>query len=487
MTEFETRLSECLEALREGRWDIDECLRRCPEHAASLRPHLLAAASVIRAYDASPREAFSAAARERFLIASGQRLSEAYDVEPEPSFFAAARVRFLMAAHRMKRAQAPHGPRVVTFVERHFRAVASAAAVLVLVLSFSTYTIASANSALPGDWQYPVKLQTERVRLALAFGDDAKRGVRLDIADERAREIEALTRQRRKISASVIDRLVNQTKPLINDAGGDWNTDDLARLQRVTEHERAALQQAQPQVDPSAQSQLSAAVQVTLQGVTVSDQLLSTRDDRPPAVVTPDLPVSALGETPTPEPTSTADTDATPGTSPTASSSSTPGAPRTAVPTGEVAVNPSPEIVRGAINWIRIVSGNVSTLVPSAADGWFIQGINGEQGVSSPSPTLVKLSNANGTALITLNTRNGNMYWFIAHGNKFDEVQMRIQQPDGEVLVVDSGYLHAVYGTEADVPLFVLANLTVEAASTPTPGAVPSGTPTGTATPTAAP
>ena len=42
MTEFESRLHECLEALTEGRWDLDECLRRNPEHAAALRPMLQA-------------------------------------------------------------------------------------------------------------------------------------------------------------------------------------------------------------------------------------------------------------------------------------------------------------------------------------------------------------------------------------------------------------------------------------------------------------
>jgi len=161
MTEFETRLSECLEALREGRWDIDECLRRYPEHADALRPHLLAAASVMQAFgEAAPRDEFARTARERFLIASGERLTEAFDAEPDPSFFAAARMRFLMAAQKMRIGETRKAGRLVPFFETHFRALASAAAVVVALLSFSTYTVASASSALPGDWQYPVKLQT---------------------------------------------------------------------------------------------------------------------------------------------------------------------------------------------------------------------------------------------------------------------------------------------------------------------------------------
>ena len=35
MNEFEQRLQECLEALTQGRWDLDECLRRwTPEDLA---------------------------------------------------------------------------------------------------------------------------------------------------------------------------------------------------------------------------------------------------------------------------------------------------------------------------------------------------------------------------------------------------------------------------------------------------------------------
>ncbi|HYM14263.1 MAG TPA: DUF5667 domain-containing protein [Dehalococcoidia bacterium] len=483
MSEFEALLDECLEALREGRRDVDACLHRYPEHAAALRPRLLAAAAAMRAYSVAPPEDFAAAARERFLIASGQRLSEAYDQAPEPTFFAAARVRFLMAAHRMtQRDGRTRAPRLVAFTERHFRTLASAAAVLVLFLSFSTYTIASANNALPGDWQYPVKLQTERVRLALAFGTGAKREVRLDIAEERAHEIEGLAKERRTITAGVLARLVDQTKPLVADAGANWDTADLARLQSVVAFEQAALQQARPQIPASAQQQLTEAVQVTMQGVTVSNQILTTRTDRPPAVVTPYIPLSALDITPTPTttPTATATTtapagaSATPVTPAAPAGSATPAASPSAVPTGEVIVNPTPEKVRGTVSWLRIAAGNVTTLVPSAKDGWYILGINGDQSVSSPSPTLVKLSNTNGTSLITLNTQNGDMYWFIAHGNKFDEIQMRIRQPNGQVLVTDPGYLRAVYGSDAEIPLFVLANIDVTApAATATPAITP--------------
>ncbi len=280
MTEFEARLSECLEALREGRWDIGECLQRYPEHADALRPHLLAAASVMQAYGGTaPSGEFARRARERFLIASGQRLQEALDADPEPSFFAAARMRFLLAAQRMRFAEPRRARRLLPFFETHFRAAASAAAVLVLMLSFSTYTVASAANALPGDWRYPVKLQTERVRLVFAFSDSAKRDVKLDRAEERASEIQELTKRGRIIGPGVIDRLVEQTQPLVDDAGSEWNSEDLARLESVAEHEQLALKQAKEQVHPDAQDELAAAQDLSRQAIALSNEILIGASD----------------------------------------------------------------------------------------------------------------------------------------------------------------------------------------------------------------
>ncbi|TAK65791.1 MAG: hypothetical protein EPO22_04430, partial [Dehalococcoidia bacterium] len=413
MNEFEARLSECLEALREGRWDVAECLRRYPGHAAGLRPHLVAASKLIAAYgQPGPSEEFVRASRERFLVASGQRLHEAFDVEPNPSFFVAARVRFLAAAHQMRMAQQNGESRIARLFQTHARAMASAAAVLIAALSFSTYTVASADNSLPGDWQYPVKLQTERVRLALAFSDGAKRDVKLDIAEERAREIEQLTKRGRIIGPGVLDRLVEQTKPLVDEAGPDWNTGDVARLHTLAEREQVALKQAEPHIDPAAHVELAQARDVSKEAVVRSDSILVTRTDALPRVVTPSVPLADLAEvTSTPEPA----TD-TPEASTT--ESSTPQATATSKPSG-VQVDATPEDATGDVNWIRLAAGRFTTLIPSPADGWTISGMDVAAG-PVPVPSLIKLTNVNGTSLITFNVKTGDMYWFVARNGRFD-------------------------------------------------------------------
>ena len=188
MNEFERQLQECLEALAGGRWDLDECVRRYPEHADELRAQLLTVHAVTDAYNAEADAQWAQDARRRFLIATGQTIAEATDLEPSPSFFAAARVRFLLAAQRLRQeAAGKPAPRRVPLFGSPMRAVGALAAAAVLFFGFSTYTVATADAALPGDWQYPVKLQTERVRLALAFSDGQRHDVKLDIAEERIR------------------------------------------------------------------------------------------------------------------------------------------------------------------------------------------------------------------------------------------------------------------------------------------------------------
>lgn len=476
MTEFEARLSECLEALREGRSDVDECLRRYPEHADALRPHLLAAASVMQAYGGTaPSGDFARRARERFLIASGQRLQEALDAEPEPSFFAAARMRFLLAAQRMRFAEPRRAGRLLPFFETHFRAVSSAAAVLLLMLSFSTYTVASAANALPGDWQYPVKLQTERVRLVFAFSESSKRDVKLDRVEERAREIQELTKRGRIIGPGVIDRLVEQTKPLVDDAGNEWNSEDLARLESVAEHEQLALKQAKEQVHPDAQDELAAAQDLSQQAIARSSEILAGRPTAPPRVVTPSVLLDA-SETATPESPTASPTDAsaTEGASPTPGDA-TPGAAPTSEGPGTVSVGETPVLTRGGVTWIRLAAGRFTTLIPSIEDGWTITGIDVADG-PKVAPSLIKLSNVNGTSLITLNIRTGDMYWFIARNGRFDEVQMRLKRADGEIVVVDRDFVQQIYGDAAKIPLYVLDNIELEPEPTPTPS--PADTPT---------
>jgi DNA-directed RNA polymerase specialized sigma24 family protein len=117
------------------------------------------------------------------------------------------------------------------------------------------------------------------VRLALAFSDSSKRDVKLDIAEERAHELEELTRRGRTIGPDVLDRIVEQTQPLINGADDGWDTSDVARLKAVADREQQALIDAKAQVDPEAQDNLEQAAVVSKQAADVAGRILVDRPD----------------------------------------------------------------------------------------------------------------------------------------------------------------------------------------------------------------
>jgi hypothetical protein len=462
MTRFDAALQESLAALTEGRWDVDECLRRYPQHADKLRPLLDTAAVFSSAYDVQPDPEFATQARERFRIATGEHLAEAYDVEPSPSFFAAARARFLMSAHRMRQAATEPVRRTAPVFGVSFRALASASLVLVLVLSASTYTVASASQALPGEWRYPIKLETERVRLALAFGDDAKRDLRLRITAERADEIARLSEHGREIGGAELTRLANETERLVREASeGTWSPEEYAKLQEVTQKQKQVLDQARDRVNRDAEPQYVRAVDISREGTEVATRGLVSSGR--PVVHSPTLP---LTWTPVVEPTLTP-TPGTPTEEP--GDAATPADPTTEPGTAETPGFGVGEPVDGVhgVSWVRLVAGQVRALIPSQDDGWRIAGVDVGT-TDAPAPILVQLVNTDGTSHVTINTRNGDMWWYIAVDGRFDEVQMR-QTTNGQTLVIDPDIIHSAYGSAADVPLYILGSIEVVPVPTPTP------------------
>jgi hypothetical protein len=471
MSEFERRLSECLEALQEGRWDIDECARRYPEHADELRAQLTVATSLSRAYAGKPDERWASSARERFLVATGQRLTEAMDNEPEPSFFAAARVRFLMAAQRLRqeRAAQPAARRVPVFGSP-MRALGALAASMVIFFGFSTYTVATASAALPGDWQYPVKLQTERVRLALAFSDDQKREIKLDIAEERIREIEALASKGRIIGPGVLDRFADQTATLVAEAQeGKLDSTDAARLQQVSVRSSQVLNAVQGKVDPAAEEKLAEAKSVADSAVDVTRDLVVADPDRPLIVITPQNAVPTATPAPTEEateePTAAPETPTAEPTQPGATPTEAPAVDPGDVLTDEVVLGETPIVELGEIKLYTLAAGRLRMYVPGAGTEWFI-----DNAPSSGVPLLLTFKTQDQQSFVVVNTRTGDMYWYIspAGNNRFDEVQMRITR-DGQVFEADPAVLRLFYGDDAEIPILMLQSIKLVPEAKPTP------------------
>ena len=431
------------------------------------------------AYKAEPDAQWAQNARRRFLIATGQTIAEATDVEPSPSFFAAARVRFLLAAQRLRQeAAGKPAPRRVPLFGSPMRAVGALAAAAVLFLGFSTYTVATADAALPGDWQYPVKLQTERVRLALAFSDGQRQDVKLDIAEERIHEIEQLASKGKIIGPGELDRLVDQTQPLVEDAADQkLDAEDTARLQEVATRSVRVLESVE--THPGAQEQLDEAKSVSANGVSVTSALVATTNGRQPIVITPQVPVQGPTRTPvppTPEPTEAV---GSPASEPTSDATEDPEA--TATPSGpnapsdSVVIGDTPVVDLGTIKLYALTAGQLKILAPGAENGWYLDNVP-----SAGVPNLLTLRMQDQQSFVVLSTVTGDLYWYVSpnRDNRYDEVQMRIDR-NGQVFIADPGVLRLFYGEAAEIPILIMQSIEVlppapvEDEPTPTSTTVP--------------
>ena len=154
--EFYNILDECLERILTGGETVEQCLASYPEHATALEPLLQTALDTKETLEIAPRPEF----KERVKY---QILTELRDMEERKQR------RFSLLGWQ---------PQWATAV----------IAVLVLLMA-SGGTVAAAGNSMPDQPLYPVKLATERVRLALTPSELGKAEYYAELVDRRVNEI----------------------------------------------------------------------------------------------------------------------------------------------------------------------------------------------------------------------------------------------------------------------------------------------------------
>ena len=162
MARLEDIFNECYERILQGE-SFESCLRRYPEHAAELEPML------------------------RTALGFTWRAST---VQPRPEFRYWARVRLQQAQLHARQPKQVQKPGLFSWQ----RAWAMALVAILVILLTGGGTVAAAADALPDQPLYPVKLATERIRLAFAFSESQKAEIYTQLALTRAEEIEAMAR-----------------------------------------------------------------------------------------------------------------------------------------------------------------------------------------------------------------------------------------------------------------------------------------------------
>lgn len=171
---FDDILDECLERLFSADGTVEQCLEAYPEHAAELAPLLRTAVATRRAVSVEPNTDFKARARYQFLA----------EVDRRQTGFRWPRLGW----------------------QPRWAMVGLVALVIVII---SSGTVVAADSSMPGSVLYPVKLATERVRLAMTFSDLGRAELLARWTDRRVTEIDyAMARGRPEQVEQVTERLM---------------------------------------------------------------------------------------------------------------------------------------------------------------------------------------------------------------------------------------------------------------------------------------
>lgn len=254
LKKFEDVLAECIDDIRAGEANIEDCLARYPASRDRLEP----------------------------LLELAFQIREPPDVEPSHAFKVKTRVQLMEHIHERQAVTKWPWPRYSRktrpiLMKRRFSSMVSVIIAIVLALAaVGGGTAYASQGSLPGDALYPVKLGTEQVRMALP-GDDAGKAERaLTFADRRVEEIVDLAAEGRiddlGLAAEKYENALNITMTRIEAAiaqgqvAGNVTGNVTARVAEATRRHLDVLLGVYEQVPEVAQPAIARAMEKSVTG-----------------------------------------------------------------------------------------------------------------------------------------------------------------------------------------------------------------------------
>lgn len=443
-----------------------------PRDASRLEPLLRTALRLGDSFAIEPPASLVEGRRERLLNTAFRSLDELVAEGPRPSFVLRARRRFQAAAQLM--AERRHRLSLPAWNRSpYLRPLAGAMATVLLAFSgFGVFAVITAGDALPGDWQYPVKRMTEDVRLTLAFSDDAKRSVKLDVARERLTEIEKLAEKGKPIGGDLLQDLKGQTDSLVSQLNPSAaRISEANEIAELAKEQQEVLGRVESLVAPEAQEQLKAAQAGSDEAYAKAAQafalalLESEREvdhgDEGESVLAGKTPETGMIATVPPQ------TPTIPHEEPTESSE--PEAEPTNEPSDviEREISPEDEVPTNGYIWDLVSIGQFSVEVPGESTGWTIDGMGSGQEYAV-APNLLRLISADGASLIVVNPRNGDTYWYEFKDGSYQDFIVRITVGD-VVWRADEASIRTFHASNADIVLHMLDTIFFAPPPTATP------------------
>ncbi|MDI6858186.1 MAG: DUF5667 domain-containing protein [Dehalococcoidia bacterium] len=490
MGKFEDHLNECLTALLNGERTVEECLALYPEEARRLEPLLRTGLSLKGALQVEPRAAFAEAARGRLLEMSGQSLSDALNAGPRPSFARAARQRFLAAAQKMFEARQRWR---FPLPAPSLRALSvTVSAVVIVFFSLGTFLVATSGDALPGDWRYPVKRASENVRMTFTFDGDARRDLRLSLASERLSEIEELAKRGRSIDAGLLKDLRGQTASALGSLNASQIQPEKAKeIVELAKKQKEVLASVQPLVAPEDQELLKAAEETSDAAYVKAAQAMALAlfEEKSGAAAkeVQEKKEESPVESKLKEAQEGTDMPIAPVPAEGGSTAEAPSETLSPEPP-EAAASPPLAVIEHGVDeggvtwtWDRVVIGRFSVKVPGEGSGWHFVGFDFSGDNTAPAPNMLRLANADNTAVVVINPRSGDTFWYQYKDGLFDEFIVRVAV-SGDVWQASPEALSAFHATNGLIVMEIVNSIEIEPPPTATPAPAATSTPEGTAT-----
>jgi hypothetical protein len=138
----------------------------------------------------------------------------------------------------------------------------AAAAVLALMVSFTGVTSLSASSA-PGDFLYPIKLVSEKVRFLLTVNSENKAELRLTFSEERLNELLKLSQRSGSIDTTLLKEMLTQAELALEraDVPAEQAIPFLSRLQLTNTYQQKMLEQIRPDLDSASRIYVDRAIE----------------------------------------------------------------------------------------------------------------------------------------------------------------------------------------------------------------------------------
>jgi len=261
MSELEEILDQCIDRVLAGE-SVEGCLASYPAEAKELEPLLRLSLATARAASVEPSAEFKAMARQRLHRALSQR-------------------------------QANNTPRRRFSLWSWQPRWAGVLALILLGIFLSTGAVVASQDSMPNDILYPVKRGWERVKLALIRDEMGRAERRLDFAQRRLDEVEALEERGKEVPGWLLSEIGDETDEVaryieasLDEGGGDgaqgrdserWEqrrAELVDRLLALTERQQEVLQRVAAAAPESAQGALQRALERSRRGHQQASQAL---------------------------------------------------------------------------------------------------------------------------------------------------------------------------------------------------------------------